>query len=160
MSEQPQPVHVQDQVESRVGVGKQDGCQSGRHGHITVWAEEQDTVDGHPAHHEEEQDQEEGGLRSTLSFPVFMTRITCFRWGLNIPLHQEVVGDGAKFLVADDRQTNQEVAYDGQHSNDELSGYIKPIKQGLVSVRLLCRAATRSYIHDEREIPKSWKTWE
>lgn len=69
MSEQPHPVRVQDRIEGRVGVEKQDGCQHERHGHVTVWAEEQDTVDevdGHPAHHEEEQDQEEGGGLSQL----------------------------------------------------------------------------------------------
>lgn len=64
MSEQPHPVCVHERVEGRVGVGEHDGRQCERHGHITLWAEQQDAVDyvdGHPAHHEEKQDQEEGG---------------------------------------------------------------------------------------------------
>lgn len=78
----------------------------------------------------------------------------------NIFPHQEVVGDRAEFLVVRDRQTNQGVAYDGQHADDELQGDVTAFEKGLVSIRHLGRAAG-SHIHDEREreIPQSWKTW-
>ena len=61
--------------------------------------------------------------------------------------HQEVVGDGAEFLVADDGQTNQGVAYDGQQGDDELRCDVDPFKVRHVPRRHLRRTAS-GHVHD------------
>ena len=64
MPERPHPVSVQQGVQRRVGVGQQNGHQCDAHGYLALRPEQQDAVDevdGNQAHHEHEEDQEEGG---------------------------------------------------------------------------------------------------
>ena len=74
-------------------------------------------------------------------------RIPRLRYKTDPPPHQEVVGDGAELLVADDSQTNQGVAYDGQQGDDELRCDVDPFKARYVPGRHLRRAAS-SHVHD------------